>query len=90
MLPAATYPDVDPFERVTTDPPVSAHGPIDLKRAIRDWGEVYYAPLDASALDPPEVCERCRRPISADDALDYLDADDGSLLIVHEGCRAAA
>ncbi len=67
----------------------AGQGQIDLKRAMRDWAEVYYAPLDVAALDAPEVCDRCRQHISPDDALDYLEAQDGSVAIVHEFCPSA-
>lgn len=96
---AFTRPETDPTGGQTVggerDPHGSAltgatQGRIDLKRAMRDWGEVYYAPLDVTALDPPDVCDRCRAAIAPEDALDYLEADDGSVSIVHECCPAAA
>jgi hypothetical protein len=49
---------------------------------VAAWAEV----VDLAALDPPEVCDRCHRPITPEDPLDYLEADDGSLEIVHERC----
>jgi hypothetical protein len=54
----------------------------DLRRAVAAWAEV----VDLAVLDPPEVCERCHRPITPEDPIDYLEADDGSLEIVHERC----
>ena len=64
--------------------------PTDLKRAVLGWAEAHHFPLDVAALDPPDGCERCGRPIAPDDTIDYLIASDGSMAIVHESCPARA
>ncbi len=87
MSSVATYRRLDGSRRANASEYVVDS--IDLKAAIRGWGEVNYTPLDVAVLDPPEVCERCGQSISGDDFLDYVDAEDGSLMIVHEHCHAA-
>jgi hypothetical protein len=68
------------------DPGPATPDPTDVKRAVAEWAESSYAPLDSGALDPPSVCERCQQPIAPDDPVDYLTGEDGSVAIVHESC----
>jgi hypothetical protein len=56
-----------------------------LKEAVLAWGRAHFVPLDAEALDPPAVCDRCHQPIAPGAPVDYRDRD-GQPAITHESC----